>query len=195
MKKRLGPSDRIYPMPCPLVVGGSLDEADTLAVAWMTIVSPSPPRVGMSLRRTRRTLELIREHGDFTVNFAPAALAASVDFCGITTGRATDKWAATGLTLEPASQVSAPLIAECPLNLECRVETEVDLEDYVFVIGEIVETHAEERILDASGDKIDVGLLDPLIYIAGSREYRRLGDKLADAFAVGKTLSESGEQA
>lgn len=189
MKKRIGPTDRIYPMPCPLVVGGTIQTADTLAVAWLTIVSPSPPRVGLTLRRTRRTLELIREHGDFTVNFAPTTLAAQVDFCGITSGRTTDKWEATGLSLEPAALVNAPIIAECPLSLECRVETEVDLGDYVFVIGEIVETHAEERILGPDGTLVDVGALDPLVYIAGSREYRGLGPKLSDAFAVGKSLA------
>lgn len=188
MKKLLGPTDRIYPMPCPLVTGGTLESADTLAVAWMAIVSPSPPRIGMSLRRTRRTLELIRETGDFTVNFSPTSLAAEVDFCGIASGRNVDKWQVTGLTLAPSTAVTAPLIAECPLNLECRVVQEVDLEDYVFVIGEIVETHAEESILDETGERVDVGALDPLTYIAGSREYRGLGPKLADAFSLGKTL-------
>lgn len=160
-----------------------------LAVAWMTIVSPSPPRVGMSLRRTRRTLELIREHGDFTVNFAPTALAAQVDYCGITSGRSADKWAATGLTPEKSSLVSAPMIAECPLTLECRVDSEVDLDDYVFLIGEIVETHAEESLIGENG-KVDVTALDPLVYIAGAREYRGLGPKLADAFALGKTVAD-----
>lgn len=188
MKKPLGPTDRIYPMPCPIVVGGSMEESDMLAVAWMTIVSPSPPRVGMSLRRTRRTLELIREHGDFTVNFAPTSMAAQVDYCGITSGRSTDKWAATALTPEKSSHVSAPLVAECPLSLECRVDSEVDLEDYVFVIGEILETHAQENLIGQDG-KLDITALDPLVYVAGVREYRGLGPKLADAFAIGKTVS------
>jgi flavin reductase (DIM6/NTAB) family NADH-FMN oxidoreductase RutF len=188
MKRRLGPTDRIYPMPCPLVVGGTIERADTLAVAWIGIASATPPSVGMALRRTRHTLELIDEQGDFTVNIPPTTLAAEVDFCGITPGRTTDKWTATGLTLAPSSIVSAPLIAECPYNLECRVTHRVEIGEYVFVIGEIVESHAEESILDIEGAKVDVALLDPLIYIAGSREYRGLGDKVADAFSVGKAL-------
>lgn len=185
-KKRLGPSDRIYPMPCPLVVGGTMERADTLAVAWIGIASGTPPTVGMALRRTRRTLELIRETGELTVNLPTTAMAAEVDFCGITSGRTTDKFAATGLTLEPAAVVGTPIIAQCPYNLECTVVHEVELGEYVFVIAEIVESHAEERILDASGEKVDVGKLDPLVYIAGSREYRGLGEKLADAYSIGK---------
>lgn len=191
-KKRLGPVDRIYPMPCPLVVGGTLENADALAVAWIGIAGSTPPSVGMALRRTRNTLALIREHGDFTVNLAPTSLAAEVDFCGTTSGATTDKWAATGLVLEPASIVNAPLIAQCPYNLECRVTHEVELGEYVFVIGEIVESHAEESVLDESGKVVDVGALDPLIYIPGSREYRGLGDKLADAYSIGNRFKQEG---
>ena len=60
MKKRLGPIDRLYPMPCVLVVGGTLDAADTLAVAWLNIVASTPPTVAMGLRNSRNTLDLIR---------------------------------------------------------------------------------------------------------------------------------------
>lgn len=193
MKKRMGPTDRLYPMPCPLVVGGTIERADTLAVAWIGTAGSTPPSVGMALRRTRRTLELIRENGDFTVNIPSTSLAAQVDFCGITSGRTTDKWAATGLTLEASAIVVAPRIAECEYNLECRVTHEIEIGEYVFVIGEVVESHASELILDASGEAVDVGLLDPLVYIAGSREYRGLTGKIADAYSIGKSLVSPDE--
>lgn len=193
MKKRMGPTDRLYPMPCPLVVGGTIEAAGTLAVAWIGTAGGTPPSVGMALRRTRHTLELIREHGDFTVNIPSTGMAAEVDLCGITSGRTTDKWAATGLTLEASALVMAPLIAQCEYNLECRVTHEVEIGEYVFVIGEVVESHASERILDASGDAVDVGLLDPLVYIAGSREYRGLTGKLSDAYSVGRRLLPRAE--
>jgi len=189
MKKRLGPVERLYPMPCPLVVGGTLDAADTLAVAWINVVSSTPPTVAMGLRESRHTLELIRESGTFSVNIPTTAMAAQVDFCGTTNGRTTDKFAVTGLTLAPSTLIEAPIIEECPFNLECRVTQEVTVGSYVVVLGEIVEAHAEESILtDADGTLVDVAALDPLIYIAGSREYRGIGPKVADAYSVGKTL-------
>lgn len=190
-KKRLGPSDRIYPMPCPLVVGGTMEQADTLAVAWIGIASGTPPTVGMALRNSRRTLELIRETGELTVNIPPTSLAAEVDFCGITSGRTTDKFTATGLVLEPGVSLSTPMITQCPYNLECRVVQELELGEYVFVIAEIVDSHAEESVLDETGAKVDVGKLDPLVYIAGSREYCGLGEKLADAYTIGKRFREA----
>ena len=77
MKKRLGPTERLYPMPCALVVGGTMDEADVLTVAWLNIVSSTPPSLAMGLRRTRRTLELIRQSGEFTVNLPSTSLVTA----------------------------------------------------------------------------------------------------------------------
>lgn len=183
MKKRLGPVERLYPMPCPLVVSGTLEKPGALAVAWINIVASTPPTIAMGLRESRNTLALIRESGSFTVNVPPASLASQVDFFGLTSGRQTDKFRATGLTLEPSSLIGAPMIAECPFNLECRVTEEVVIGSYRLVLGEVVEAHAEESVLLSADDTlIDVEKLDPLIYIAGTREYRRIGEKVSNAY-------------
>lgn len=191
MKRRLGPTDRIYPMPCPLVVGGTIEHPGALAVAWIGIASGKPPSVAMAVRRTRHTLGLIRATGEFTVNIPRADDAAVVDYFGIVSGRERDKFAESGWTTEPASILAAPLVAECPYNLECRVTHEIDVGEYALVVGEVVESHADVSILDEEG-RVDVSLLDPLVYIAGSREYRRLGAKVADAFSAGRKIAEGG---
>lgn len=187
MKTRLGPLERLYPMPCPLVVGGTMDHADTLAVAWINVIASTPPSVAMGLRESRNTLALVRETGTFTVNTPSSSMAAQVDFCGTTNGAKVDKFAAAGLTLEPSALIETPMIAECPYNLECRVTQEVYVGSYVVVIGEIVEAHADPSILGDDG-VVDVAKLDPLCYIPGSREYRRIGEKVADAFSVGRSI-------
>lgn len=187
MKKRLGAVERLFPMPCALVVGGTLDDADTLAVAWINVVSSTPPTVAMGLRESRHTLAHIRRTGSFTVNIPTARMAAQLDYCGMASGAKTDKFAATGLTLEPSSVVETPLIAECPFNLECTVTQQVTVGSYVVVMGEIVEAHAEIDVLrDPDGDIVDMAALDPLVYIAGAREYHRLGGKVADAYSAGR---------
>jgi flavin reductase (DIM6/NTAB) family NADH-FMN oxidoreductase RutF len=195
MKKRLGPLERLYPMPCVLVVGGTMELADTLAVAWINVVASTPPTIAMGLRKTRRTLELIRETGDFTVNVPDTALVAAVDYCGIASGRAADKFVDAGLTLTASSLVTSPMIAECPYNLECRVTGQSEIGEYVLVLGEIVESHAEERVLRAGTDIVEMDALDPLTYIAGAREYRALGPKVADAYSVGKSLRRAADKA
>ncbi len=192
MKKLLGPLERLYPMPCVLVVGGTVDSADTLAVAWLNVVSSTPPTIAMGLRDSRNTLRLIRETGEFTVNVPDTSLAAAVDYCGTTPGRSTDKFADAGLTLSPAAVVGTPIIAECPFNLECRVTGEAAvIGSYVVVLGEIVQTHAEERILREGTDIVEMDALDPLIYIAGAREYRAIGAKVADAYSVGQQIKDA----
>lgn len=191
MKKRLGPREQLYPMPAVLVVGGTADEHDAMAVAWIAIGGATPPSVMMAIRRTRRTLELIHATGEFTVNTPRADMAAKLDFCGITSGRGgRDKLQECGLTLAPGAVVSTPIIAECPHNLECRVTRELEMGEYVIVIGEIVETHAEESILDDTGEKPAIEGFDPLVYIPGMREYRRLGEKVADAYQAGKVFGD-----
>jgi flavin reductase (DIM6/NTAB) family NADH-FMN oxidoreductase RutF len=145
----------------------------------------------MGLRKTRHTLELIHASGGaFTVNVPDTKLAAQVDYCGIVSGKKADKFAATGLTLVPASVVGTPIIDECPYNIECRTTREVEVGEYVVVFGEIVECHAEERILREDTDIAEMDALDPLIYCAGVREYRGLGPKLADAYKIGNAFRE-----
>jgi flavin reductase (DIM6/NTAB) family NADH-FMN oxidoreductase RutF len=193
MKKQLGAMQWLYPMPCVLVVGGTADHADTLAVAWINIISSTPVTIAMGLRKTRYTLELIRQTNEFTVNVPDTSLVAAVDYCGITPGRGREKLAEAGLTLAPSAVVGTPIIDECPFNLECRVTQEVPVGEYVVVLGEVVETHAEERVLREGADLVDVAALDPLSYIPGVREYRAVGAKVADAYQIGKTLQSADE--
>jgi flavin reductase (DIM6/NTAB) family NADH-FMN oxidoreductase RutF len=191
MKRRLGPTERLYPMPTPLVVGGIGERVSVMTVAWIAIAGSTPSSVVMAVRSTRHTLALIRESGEFTVNVAPLALAEAVDYCGIVSGRNTDKFADTGLTPVPGAVVATPVIQECPLNLECRVMQEVPNGEYVLVIGEIVETQADESILDDKG-LISVDDLDPIVYIPSTREYRGLTPKVADAFRIGRGVTADG---
>ncbi|MCX8007182.1 MAG: flavin reductase family protein [Coriobacteriia bacterium] len=187
MKKRLGPRELLYPMPAVFVVSAADGEVDVMAVAWIAIAGAKPPSVMMSVRSTRKTLELIERSGEFTVNTPSASMAAQLDFTGIVSGRTvTDKIGEAGLTAIPASVVGVPIIAECPHNLECRVARMLEHGDHTIVIGEIVETHVDESVLDETGGKPLADRIDPLVYIPTVREYRRLGEKVADAYSVGR---------
>lgn len=189
MKKQLGPSERLFPMPCPIVVGGTLENSGALAVAWINIVSSTPPTIAMGLRESRNTLELIRATGTFTVNVPTAGMARVVDYLGLASGKHEEKLDRSGLTLVSGTATETPIVAECPFNLECRVVQEVEVGSYVVVFGEVVESHADESVLaDPEGDLVDMDKLDPLVYCAGVREYRRLGEKVADAFSIGKPM-------
>jgi flavin reductase (DIM6/NTAB) family NADH-FMN oxidoreductase RutF len=192
MKKQLSVKPLLFPMPTPIVAAAHGGEQGLMTVAWIGMASGTPPTIGMALRATRNTLRLIEASGEFTVNVPCVGMEAAVDYCGIVSGRDTDKFAGAGLTASPADLVSAPLVAECPFSIECKVVGIQPMGEYRLVMGEIVETHADESILTPDGKKVDVGLLDPLCYIPGTQEYRGLGPKVASAYSVGVPLKERG---
>lgn len=189
MKKRLlGPCVTFFPQPTTLVTTVSSAGAfDVMAASWVSIVSKTPPTLAVSLNRSRMTYEQIRATGCFVVNLVPASLAAAADYCGLRSGRDAEKLKVTGLTPVPASRVAAPLIAECPLNVECRLTREVELGEYVLVLGEILEIHAAEAAFGADG-RMDVRAFDPLVYLGGIREYWGLGELAGIAYRDGKRL-------
>jgi flavin reductase (DIM6/NTAB) family NADH-FMN oxidoreductase RutF len=187
-KRQLGPCVTFFPQPTTLI--SSVDAAgniDIMTASWAGIVSKTPPTMAVSLNRGRKTYEQIRATGAFVVNMVPASLAVQADYCGLRSGRTEEKARIAGLTPVEARQVPCPLIAESPLNVECRVVGEVELGDYRLILGEILEVHADEAAFDASG-AMDARVFDPLVYLGGIREYWGLGEKAADAYQAGKQL-------
>lgn len=83
--------------------------------------------------------------------------------------------------------MKAPILLDCPVNVECELREQVDLGTHTFVIGEIMEVHVDETLLDEAG-KVDVKALDPLVFCTSSQTYHRLGEEVARAFHVGKAL-------
>ena len=190
MKRQLGVSDTFFPIPATLVVSGSGDEANIITIVWIGMVSSTPPTIGISLYKERHSLELIKRTGEFTVNIASAEFVKETDYCGIVSGKRTNKFSDTGFTPIPGSVVKSPIIKECPYNIECKVVEEIKIGDWVLVLGQIVETHIDEdKLTENMGKmKIDVSKVNPLTYCAGIREYWQLGDKVGEAFSAGKKL-------
>jgi len=86
MKKQLGPSNAIFPIPAALIVSGEKDNANIITIAWIGIASSTPPTIGISIRKTRHSLKLIRNSREFSVNIPPSSFVKEVDYCGMTTG-------------------------------------------------------------------------------------------------------------
>ena len=190
MKKKLGATDTYFPVPTTLVVSGRGTEANIATIVWSGIVSSTPPTIGISFYKERYSLELITATGEFTVNIPSAEFIEEVDYCGIVSGKRTNKFSDTGFTPVMGSVVKSPIIKECPYNMECKVVQQIELGDWILVLGEIVETHidAEKIIKNNVKNKIDVSKVNPLIYCAGIREYWQLGNKVGEGFSAGKKL-------
>ena len=184
MKRNIGPCDMFFPVPAALIVSGEGEQANIATVSWIGIVSSDPPTIGISLRKDRYTLQLIRKGHEFSVNIPSEDLSIQVDYCGIISGRDANKFEATGFKTDASLYIRPPLIQDCPYNLECVVVGEREIGDFVLVMGKIVANHIDENLLSPEG-KVEISAVRPLVYCAGPREYWNLGCKLDDAYSVG----------
>ncbi|MCD6519344.1 MAG: flavin reductase family protein [Anaerolineae bacterium] len=189
MKKRLGPTTDLMPMPALLVaVRTGEDEANVLTVAWAGIVGGQPPMMALEIGSGHYSTPFIEREGNFTVNVPASTQVVGVDYCGMVSGREDPTKAATcGWTFLPSTKISSPLIAECPLNFECQVVRKVEASQGAFYLVEILETHVDEKVLKEN--KIDALLVDPLIFTPDGKYYR-LGECLGKAWDVGKVLKK-----
>ena len=188
MKRNLGPRDIIFPVPAALVATGTMERPNVLTVAWIGMMGSDPPVLAISLKKGRHSLAVIRKEREFTVNIPPARLFREADYCGLVSGTRRQKFQDCGLTPVAGLVVRAPLIEECPFNMECRVMQEVRFGDWVVLFGEIVETHVDADKIDSATGKIDMAQMDPLVYCATVREYWSLGTRLGFGFHAGKQL-------
>ena len=165
----------IAPVPPALVTCGTVEQPNVLTVAWTGILNTVPPKTYISVRPQRFSYPLIEKNRAFVINLPTAALVRAVDFCGVRSGRDTDKFAAAGLTAVPASQLACPLIEESPLSLECRVTDIVTLGTHHMFLADIVAVDVESSLIDHAG-KLHLDRAGLLAYAHG--EYFALGRKL-----------------
>jgi flavin reductase (DIM6/NTAB) family NADH-FMN oxidoreductase RutF len=182
MKKKIGPKTFLYPMPAVLI--GSVIEGrpNFMTAAWSGIACSAPPCISVAIQPIRYTHRGIHDNQTFSVNVPSASMAKEVDFCGIYSGVKEDKSEIFEIFFGAVE--TAPLIKECPVNLECRVIKELELGSHTLFIGEILETHVSTSCLTDS--RIDTKKVDPLVFTAATRQYNRLGEAVAPAFSIGK---------
>ncbi|TVR40458.1 MAG: flavin reductase family protein [Bacteroidia bacterium] len=192
MKTTFGPQKIMFPCPTTLVVTGSMEKANIVTIAWVSLLTSKPPTLGISVGTRGFSGEEIKANKDFTVNIATVSIMTEADFCGIRSGRDLDKFAETGLTKMPSKVVRSPIIKECPLNLECKLVDWRIIGRTNHFVGEIVETHVDTNLLEDADNigSIDIRAFDPLIYIGGVREYRRVGEKVGDPYKIGNELKK-----
>ncbi|MEW6398103.1 MAG: flavin reductase family protein [Bacillota bacterium] len=161
-KVELEPGTQLFPLPVVVVCVGDTEKPNLVTLAWVGTLCSRPPMVGISLRPDRHSYRILADRGEFTVNIPRAEQVHLLDFCGTRSGRDVDKFAALGLTPVVGSRVTVPLVAEFPVNLECRVEQRVPLGSHELFVGRVLSVHADPDVL-AEGD-IDPARVAPPVY-------------------------------
>jgi len=185
-KVNCAPQTWIFPMPALLVGVMVDDKPNFMTVAWGGIAAKKPPALTVAINKVRYTLKGIKDYNIFSVNIPSINLVKEVDYCGIFSGKNIDK--AKLFTVFYGINKSIPLIEECPINLECKVITMVELESHILVVAEICETHINSNCIE--NEKPVLKNINPLIYSAGIRLYNKLGSKVGIAYKIGRDLEQ-----
>ncbi|NLL78744.1 MAG: flavin reductase family protein [Clostridiales bacterium] len=167
-KQTWKPGNMLYPLPVVMVsVADKAGTKNIITIAWAGTVCTNPPMVSISVRPERHSYRMIKETGEFVINLTTRDLAFATDYCGVVSGRDHDKFAEMKLTAIRAEQVSAPMIAESPVNLECRVVKTEELGSHHMFLAEVVAVHADEKYMDENG-RFDLSKAEPIVYSHGT---------------------------
>lgn len=140
----------LNPVPAVMVSCGSR-KPNIITIAWTGIVNSNPPMTYISVRKARYSHNIIENTGEFVINLCSEELAFATDFCGVRSGRDTDKFKEMKLTPERAEIVRCPMIKESPVNIECRVREIIELGSHDMFIADILKVHVDEQYIDRSG--------------------------------------------
>lgn len=176
-KRTLKPGTPLIPAPVVLVTCRDRAGNDNIiTLAWVGVVNSAPPMIGVSIRPSRHSHAVVVESGEFGVNIPGRGQLALADHCGVVSGRTEDKFQATGFTRLPGTAIKAPLIAECPINIECAVARQIHFGTHDLFVGEVLAVRVSEDCM--RGDDIDVAKVAPVAFAPETHEYWSLGELL-----------------
>lgn len=166
----------LYPLPAVMVSCCRPGEKpNIITVAWAGTVCSDPAMVSISVRPQRYSYDIIRETGEFVINLTTEKLARATDFCGVRSGRDTDKFEQMHLTAGEAVHVAAPVIEESPVNIECRTTQILELGSHHMFVAEVLGVDVDGRYMDKKG-KFDLNAAGLMVYSHG--EYFGLGKQI-----------------
>ncbi|NWF97135.1 MAG: flavin reductase family protein [Candidatus Thorarchaeota archaeon] len=177
MKRELKPMTAVVPCPVVLLSVGGKPRPNIITISWAANVCSSPPTVAVGIRPNRHSHGMVMEEGDFVLNIPSSTQIDASVFAGSKSGRDHDKFKECGLTPAKASKVKSPMIAECPINIECRTTQVINLGAHDLFLAEVLAVHIEESLLDEKG-LLDVERTQLFTYLPLVAQYWRLGSRL-----------------
>lgn len=141
----------LAPVPPALISSGTLENPNVMTAAWTGIVCSDPAMTYVSLRPSRYSHEIISKSGEFVINVPNLPLAKVVDFCGVKSGRNTDKFQACGITAAPSSKIKAPQVKEAPISLECKVRSITHYGTHDMFLADIVAVNVDDAYINKQG--------------------------------------------
>lgn len=163
------------PLPAVIVTCGTCDKPNALTVAWTGTLNTIPPKTYISVRPERYSYDLIKNSGEFVINLTTEELVRATDYIGVRSGKNEDKLKAMGLSVSKANEVSAPVLEQSPVSIECRVSDIINLGSHDMFIADILCMNVASELIDENG-RICLEKARLIAYSHG--EYFALGKKL-----------------
>lgn len=159
-------STLLNPVPAVLITSKNKESINVFTAAWVGTACTKPPIITVSIRPERLSYDFIKTTGIFTINLPSSKLVKAVDFCGVKSGRDTDKIKKCNFTLEEGNIIDVPSIKECPVSLECKVNQIVPLGSHELFIAEVLQVNVDSKLVHSDG-KIHFEEADLICYSHG----------------------------
>lgn len=190
-KQTWRPGNMLYPLPAVMVSTGDKEgNTNIITVAWTGTICSDPAMLYISVRPERYSHHMLKESGEFVVNLTTEQLAKATDYCGVRSGRDVDKWKEAHLTPGKANELQyAPIIEECPVNIECKVTEVKELGTHHMFMAEVVSVQVSEEYLNEKG-RFCLNETGLMAYSHG--EYLSLGKKIGTfGYSVKKPVKKN----
>ncbi len=184
-KQQWKPGNMVYPLPAVLVsCADKAGNKNMITIGWTGTICSDPAMAYVSIRKNRFSHHMVSETGEFVINLTTEALAHATDYAGVKSGKDIDKFKELQLTPVMGTLEYAPMIAESPVCIECKVENILELGSHDMFIGRVVAVHADEAYMDENG-KFDLAKAHPIVYAHG--QYYGIGKRIGKfGFSVEK---------
>lgn len=174
------PTPLIYPVPAALVsCGSSPEEFNIISIAWTGTINSIPPMCYISVRKDRYSYDILKRNMEFVINYPTKDLVYEVDFCGRQSGRDYNKFKELNLSPVKGEKVSAPIIKESPVNIECKVTEIKELGSHDMFLAEVVNIQVAEDYIDPNNNTVKMKHQDLIAYSHG--KYVQLGEIVEQA--------------
>jgi flavin reductase (DIM6/NTAB) family NADH-FMN oxidoreductase RutF len=186
MKISLGAKNCLYPLPTT-IVGANIDgRPNYITIAHVGIMDLVSISLGMN--KVHYTNAGIKENKTFSVNIPSISMVKETDYCGLVSGKSIDK---AGLFNSFYGKLeTAPMIKECPINMECKLIQIVNFPRHDVFIGEIIETYCDDSCI--TDNIVDFTKVQPILFTMNDTGYWKLGERFARAWSIGKNYKRMG---
>ena len=177
MKKEMKGMTALVPCPVVLLSVKGNDRPNIITLSWAANICSKPPSIAVGIRPNRFSYDLVKNAGEFVLNIPGREQFDTAVFCGSKSGKEYDKFQECELTAIQASKIDAPMIKECPINIECKTIQIVNVGAHDLFIAEVVAVHIDDSVLDEN-DRFDASKAELFVYLPLTAQYWSVGEQM-----------------